>query len=97
MFTGSRSQETRFPFDVMTRPAKPSIAFDGEWVPGSHCGYNKMSFPGFTEIDSRTSSTRSLTFVRSTAREIMPGYGWSVGAGTGEGSGTGCGPGACCA
>src|ERR1700722_11209607 len=51
-----------------------------------------MSRP-FTGIVSCTFSTRLLTSVTSTSREIVPGKGVSAGATMGGGGTTGCGPG----
>ena len=88
----------RLPFAVIMIPATLITGFDGEWFPGSHCGIKQDKIAaGFTGIVSWTFSTRSVMFVRSTASEIVPGYGTSSGATMGGGSGAGCGPGESCA
>jgi hypothetical protein len=78
--SGSRVHAMRWPLAVMTKPASLLIGPLGEWLPGSHCGYSRVSGPACTGIFSLTRKMRCERSVASTWIAIVPGaYGVSTG------------------
>ena len=62
----------------------------GEWSPGIHCGYSRVSAPAATGIVSCTRKMPCTVSLASTCSAIVPGYGVSCGAGTWAAPGTYC-------
>ena len=92
MSTGSRCQGTGRPSAVRMRPAREARGPVGPWLPGSHLGNSKVSWPsGGTGIVSATWTMCWAVLVASTWSSIWPAKGLSAGVGRGGGRGVGVG------
>src|SRR6185437_104741 len=78
----SRIHFSGLPFAVITSPASLSMGPLGEWLPGIHFGYSRVSSPAATGMVSCTRKMPWLVSLASTAILMVPAYGVSCGGGT---------------
>src|SRR6185312_1084110 len=77
----SRVQASGLPLALIFNPASLSIGPLGEWLPGSHFGYSRVSSPACTGMVSCARKIPWLVSLASTLSVIVPLYGVSCGGG----------------
>src|SRR6185312_14113318 len=78
----SRFHATGLPLALIFRPASMATGPLGEWLPGIHSGYSRVSLPASTGMVSCTRKIPCRVSLASTWIAMVPGYGVSCGTGT---------------